>query len=107
VYPTTLVGFALGEIDHGQSARQKESDLLTGDSRRRNGGWSRDRARQSWAAFRDTVFRSATFCFVSRRPEEYGLSDRQSTNASDRAVDSCVVLVRMNDRLQDFRRRTC
>jgi hypothetical protein len=28
-----------------------------------------------------------------------GLSDRQSTDASDRAVDSRVVLVRTNDRL--------
>ena len=41
-----------------------------------------------------------------RRPEKYGLSDRQSTDASDRAVDSRVVLVRTNDRLQHFWRRT-
>ena len=32
--------------------------------------------------------------FLGRRTEEYGLSDRQSTDASDRAVDSRVVLVR-------------
>jgi hypothetical protein len=36
-----------------------------------------------------------------------GLSDRQSTDASDRAVDSRVVLVRANDRLQHFWRGTC
>ena len=39
--------------------------------------------------------------------EEYALSDRQSTGASDRAVDSRGVLVRTNDRLQHFWRRTC
>ena len=32
--------------------------------------------------------------------QEYGLSDRQSTDASDRAVDFRVVLIRTNDRLQ-------
>src|SRR6266851_1265354 len=32
---------------------------------------------------------------------------RQLTDASDRAVDSRGVLVRTNDRLQHFRRRTC
>jgi hypothetical protein len=58
-------------------------------------------------AFRDIVFRSPTFPFPGRRTEEYGLSDRQSTGASDRAVDSRVVLVRTNDRLQHFWRRTC
>ena len=52
-------------------------------------------------------FRSPTFPFLGRRTEEYGLSDRQSTDASDRAVDSRVVLVRTNDRLQHFWRRTC
>ena len=50
-------------------------------------------------------------CFLHdydlRRPEKYGLSDRQSADASDRAVDSRVVLVRTNDRLQHFWRRTC
>jgi hypothetical protein len=30
----------------------------------------------------------ATFPFLGCRTEEYGLSDRQSTGASDRAVDS-------------------
>jgi hypothetical protein len=40
-----------------------------------------------WAAFRDIVFRSPTFPFRGRRTEEYGLSDRQSTDASDRAVE--------------------
>jgi hypothetical protein len=58
------------------------------------------------AAFRDIVFRSARFRFLGRRTEEYGLSDRQSTDASDRAVDSRVVLVRTNDRLHHFWRRT-
>jgi hypothetical protein len=56
---------------------------------------------------RDIVFRSPTFSFLDRRMEEYGLSDRQSTDASDRAVDSRVVLVRTNDRLQHLWRRTC
>jgi hypothetical protein len=42
-----------------------------------------------------------------RRMEDYGLSDRQSTDASDRAVDSRVVLVRTNDRLQHLWSRTC
>ena len=35
------------------------------------------------------------------------LSDRQLTDASDRAVDSRGVLVRANDRFQHFWRRTC
>ena len=48
----------------------------------------------------------ATFPFLGRRTEEYGLSDRQSTDASDRAVDSRGVLVRMNHRLHHFWRRT-
>jgi hypothetical protein len=39
--------------------------------------------------------------------EDYGLSDRQRPDASDRAVYSRVVLVRANDRLQNFRSRTC
>jgi hypothetical protein len=58
-------------------------------------------------AFRDIVFRSPTFPFLGRRTEEYRLSDRQSTDASDRAVDSRGVLVHTNDRLQHFWRRTC
>ena len=37
-------------------------------------------------AFRDIVFRSPRFHFFGRRTEEYGLADRQSTDASDRAV---------------------
>jgi hypothetical protein len=45
--------------------------------------------------------------FSRRRTEEYGLSNRQATDASDRAVDSRVVLVRTNDRLQHFWRRSC
>jgi hypothetical protein len=60
-----------------------------------------------WAEFSDMVFRSPLFPFLGRRTEAYGLSDRQSTDASDRAVDSRVVLVRTNDRLQHFWRRTC
>lgn len=52
------------------------------------------------------VFRSPTFAFLGRRMEYYGLSDRQSTDASDRAVDSRGVLVHANDRLQHFWRRT-
>src|SRR5712691_3665167 len=54
--------------------------------------------KKSMRAFRDCS---------ARRMEDYGLSDRQSTDASDRAVDSRVVLVRTNDRLQHFRSRTC
>ena len=61
----------------------------------------------NWAAFRDIEFRSLTFPFLDRGTEEYGLSNRQSTDASDRAVDSRVVLVRTNDRLQHLWRRTC
>src|SRR5271167_249022 len=61
----------------------------------------------AWVAFRDIVFRSLTLPFLVRRTEEYGLSDRQPTDASDRAVDSRVVLGRTNDRLQHFWRRTC
>jgi len=74
----------------------------------RRGDRSRDSARsvRRREAFRDTVFRSATFCSAARCQEEYSLSDRQSTNASDRAVDSRFVLVRMNDRLQYVCRRT-
>jgi hypothetical protein len=49
----------------------------------------------------------ATFPFQGRRTEEYGLSDSQSTDASDRTVDSGGVLVDTNDRLQHFWRRTC
>jgi hypothetical protein len=60
-----------------------------------------------WAAFRDIVFRSPTLPVLGRRTEEYGLSDRQSTDASDRAVDSRVVLIGTNDRFQHFWRRTC
>src|SRR5437016_2147078 len=45
--------------------------------------------------------------FLGRRTEEYRLSDRQSTYASDCAVDSRGVLVRTNDCFQHFRRRTC
>ena len=44
------------------------------------------------------MFRSPTFPFLGHRTEEYSLSDRQSTDASDRAVDSRGVLVRTNDR---------
>src|SRR6266403_3664280 len=36
----------------------------------------------------------------AQRTEEYGLSDLQLTDASDRAVDSRGILVRTNDRLQ-------
>lgn len=59
-----------------------------------------------WAAFRDIVFRSLRFPFPGRRMQDDGLSDRQSTDASDRAVDSRVVLVRTHDRLQHFWSRT-
>jgi NAD(P)-dependent dehydrogenase (short-subunit alcohol dehydrogenase family) len=55
---------------------------------------------------RDIVFRSPAFPFLGRRTDEHGLSDRQSTDASDRAVDSRVVLIGTNDRLQHFWRRT-
>jgi hypothetical protein len=60
-----------------------------------------------WPTFRDVVFRSPAFPFLGRCAEEYGLSNRHSTAASDRAVDSRVVLVRTNDRLHHFRRRIC
>ena len=56
---------------------------------------------------RDIVFRSPTLPFPGRRTEEYGLSDRESTDASNRAVDSGVVLVRTHHRLQHFWRRLC
>src|SRR6266446_26631 len=78
-------------------------------SERPRGGSST--ATPGWAAFRDIAFRSPTFRspmfrFLRRRPEEYRLSDRQPADASDRAVDSSVVLVRTNDRLHHFWRRT-
>jgi len=47
------------------------------------------------------------FPFLGRRTEEYGLSHRQATDASDRAVDSRVVLVRTNDRFHHFWGRMC
>jgi hypothetical protein len=54
---------------------------------------------------------SITHVPFSRSPHggvsEYRLSDRQSTDASDRAVDSRGVLVHTNNRLQHFWRRTC
>jgi hypothetical protein len=59
------------------------------------------------ASFAPQGFTSPTFPFLGRRTEEYGLSDHQSTDASDRAVDSRGVLVHTNDRLQHFWRRTC
>jgi hypothetical protein len=46
----------------------------------------------------DIVFRSPTLPLLGRRTEEYRLSDRKSTDANDRAVDSRVVLVRTHDR---------
>ncbi len=49
-----------------------------------------------WAVLRDIVFRSRAFPFLGRRMAEYGLSDRQPTDASYRAVDSRGVLVRTN-----------
>ena len=52
-----------------------------------------------WAAFRDIVFRSLRFPSLGRSMEDYGLSDRESTDASDRAVDSRGVLMYTNDRL--------
>lgn len=44
---------------------------------------------------------------LARSMEEYGLPYCQSTYASDRAVDSRVVLVRSNDRFDHFGGRTC
>jgi hypothetical protein len=52
------------------------------------------------------VFRSPTLPFPVRRTEEYGLSDRNSADASDRAVDSRGVLVRTNDRRARHLRRS-
>jgi len=42
----------------------------------------------------------------ARRMEDYSLSSRQSTYASDSAVDTGIVLVRANDRLHNLRRRS-
>src|SRR5712691_1785271 len=53
------------------------------------------------------LFRLSMFPFLGRRTKEYGLSDRQPTDASDHAVDSRVILVRLNDRLQLLWRRPC
>jgi hypothetical protein len=58
-------------------------------------------------AARTTSDESPTLPLLGRRTEEYRLSNRQSTDASDRAVDSRVVLVGTNDRLHHFWRRTC
>jgi hypothetical protein len=52
-------------------------------------------------------FRSRTFHFLVRRAQEYGLSDRESTDSSDCAIDSRVVLVRTDDRRHHFWRWTC
>jgi hypothetical protein len=58
------------------------------------------------AAVQDIVSRSRTFRFLGHRMEEYSLSDCQSTDASDRAVDSRSVLVHTNYRFQHFWRRS-
>jgi hypothetical protein len=49
-------------------------------------GQSSSAATAGWAAFRDIVFRLPTFTFLGRRTEEYGLSDRQSADSSERAA---------------------
>src|SRR5258708_3536116 len=81
---------------------QKATDFCDDAFRpRKDSGQSSSAATPSWAAFGHIVFRLPTFPFLGRRTEEYGLSDRQSTDSSDRAIDSRAVLVRTNDR------RTC
>src|SRR5882724_1286465 len=65
---------------------------------------------EAWPSFGEAWclrFDSPAYPLLGGRTEEYGLSDRQSTDASDRSVDSRVVLVRANDRLQHFRRGAC
>jgi hypothetical protein len=64
-------------------------------------------ATPDWTTFRGVVLRSPTFPFFGRRTEEYGLSDREPTDAGDRAVDPRVVVVRTNDRFQHFWGGTC
>lgn len=61
------------------------------------------------AFIKDVVLWSAVFHWREQpgRVKEYSLSDLQSTDASDCAVDSRVVLVRTNDCLHHFGRRTC
>src|SRR5277367_4751955 len=49
----------------------------------------------------------AVCCPLGCCTDEYGLSNRQSTDPSDRAVDSRGVLMHTNHRLQHFWRRTC
>jgi hypothetical protein len=78
----------------------EQREQRSADQRQRPSG-----SMPGWAAFRDIVSRSLTFPLLSRRMEEYGLSDRQSTDAGDRAVDSRGVLVLTNDRLQHFWRQ--
>ena len=56
---------------------------------------SSPRLTPGWVASQNIVFQSPTFPFPGRRTEEYDLSDRQSADASDRAVDSRRVLVRV------------
>jgi hypothetical protein len=48
------------------------------------------------------MFRLPTFLFLARRAKKHRLSDRQSANASHRAVDSRIVLVRANHCLHHF-----
>src|SRR6266404_4882212 len=56
--------------------------------------------RPSGLGFREVGLTGLFLDCSARRTEDYGLSDRQSSDASDGAVDSRGVLVRTNDRLQ-------
>src|SRR5215469_1579090 len=72
--------------------------------------WPATNGQLCWINGRQCVHghqRSSTTSPLSRRTEKYGLSGYQSSDAGDRAVDSCIVLVRADDRLHHLWRRTC
>ena len=75
--------------------------------RARDGATSESKARLNLARGTDgSSLGAACSTCACVSSEAYDLSDRQSTDASDRAVDSRVVLVRTNNGLQHFWCRT-
>jgi len=72
-----LKGKALSLINSPYSKNDKKSLTTARSLSAATPGW----------VFRDIVFRSPTSPFLGRRMEEYGLSDRQSTDASERAAN--------------------
>ena len=94
---------------------RSQSDCSSG----RNIKWDKRLAKNQLAASPDTLwcnlhsgessearggplFPSFTFSAVNRFTEEDRLANRQLTGASDRAIDSRIVMVRANDGFQNF-----